>query len=79
MPKLGESQLRIFNGMPCDYHVMTNVPGHENFTLESLNRFQNQHIAMNQSEIIFNYDMVSMNGESDVFLENIQNFKMLML
>ncbi|XP_065089460.1 peptide transporter family 1 [Ochlerotatus camptorhynchus] len=47
LPKAGESQLRIFNGMHCDYNIQTDIPNHANFVLKSMELFEEKYIAVN--------------------------------
>lgn len=35
-----ECQLRLFNPLPCDFVVNTNIPGHEQFSLDSMDSVQ---------------------------------------
>lgn len=44
LPKLDETQLRIYNVMPCDYNFISNIPTYENFTVRSMGKFENKHI-----------------------------------
>lgn len=54
----GESQLRIFNGMPCQYSVTTNIPNHANFVIGSMEAFTERHIAV-ENRRSFTYSMTS--------------------
>uniref|UniRef100_A0A1B0DQS9 Oligopeptide transporter n=1 Tax=Phlebotomus papatasi TaxID=29031 RepID=A0A1B0DQS9_PHLPP len=54
----GESQLRIFNGMPCQYSVTTNIPNHANFVIGSMEAFTERHIAVENTRA-FTYSMTS--------------------
>lgn len=49
MPAPHESQLRIYNGLPCDYHFKTDVPNSSNFTVQSLGAFENIHVNTMQN------------------------------
>lgn len=44
LPKFDESQLRIYNVMPCDYDFISEIPRHNNFTVRSMSKFENKHI-----------------------------------
>ena len=46
LPIEGESQLRIFNSMPCDYAVTTNIPDHNLFIIKSIGRFEDRQIKI---------------------------------
>lgn len=58
MPQAGESQLRIFNGMPCEYNVQTEVPNHDTFILKSMEMFEEKYIAVNGNKS-FTYTFTS--------------------
>uniref|UniRef100_A0A182IYZ6 Oligopeptide transporter 1 n=1 Tax=Anopheles atroparvus TaxID=41427 RepID=A0A182IYZ6_ANOAO len=47
LPKAGEGQLRIFNGMNCDYRVQTNIPEHADFTLKRMSMFEEKYLSVN--------------------------------
>ncbi|XP_059618063.1 peptide transporter family 1 [Phlebotomus argentipes] len=57
----GESQLRIFNGMPCTYNVQTNIPDHANIVINSMEAFTERHIAVENTRS-FTYTMSSTNA-----------------
>lgn len=44
MPAPTESQLRVYNGLPCDYHFKSDVPSYSNFTVQSLGVFEAIHV-----------------------------------
>ncbi|XP_055598577.1 peptide transporter family 1-like [Uranotaenia lowii] len=44
MPSPSESQLRVFNGLPCDYHFKTDIPNFNTFTVQSLGSFEAIHL-----------------------------------
>ncbi|KAL5278473.1 SLC15A1.2 family protein [Megaselia abdita] len=44
LPKLNESQLRIYNVMPCDYNFVSDLPSYENFTVKSMEKIEYKHI-----------------------------------
>ncbi|XP_063706988.1 peptide transporter family 1-like isoform X2 [Culicoides brevitarsis] len=46
LPTANEGQLRIFNGIPCDYKVISNIPGHENFNILSKGLFEEKHLNL---------------------------------
>ncbi|GAB0094456.1 peptide transporter family 1 [Sergentomyia squamirostris] len=48
----GEGQLRIFNGMPCDYSVSASIPDNTNFILRSMQSFTEQHLEVENSRSI---------------------------
>uniref|UniRef100_A0A8D8BXW3 Oligopeptide transporter 1 n=2 Tax=Culex pipiens TaxID=7175 RepID=A0A8D8BXW3_CULPI len=47
LPKAGESQLRIFNGMNCDYNVQTSLAGHATFVLKAKEMFEEKYVRVN--------------------------------
>lgn len=46
LPKAGESQLRIFNGMNCDYTVETNLADHASFVLKAREMFEEKYVKV---------------------------------
>ncbi|XP_055627524.1 peptide transporter family 1 [Toxorhynchites rutilus septentrionalis] len=44
LPKAGESQIRIFNGMNCLYDVQTDIPNHGNFVLDGMKMFEEKYV-----------------------------------
>lgn len=48
LPSAGVNQFRLFNTLPCDYTVNTNIADHSNFVIKSLESYQ-QHIPINGS------------------------------
>lgn len=44
LPRPNESQLRIYNVMPCDYTFISNLENHENFTVDSMSKFEYKHV-----------------------------------
>ncbi|XP_055535385.1 peptide transporter family 1-like [Wyeomyia smithii] len=58
LPKAGESQLRIFNGMNCEYAVQTNIPDHANFILKSMEMFEEKYITV-EGQKSFTYSFTS--------------------
>ena len=55
LPIQGESQLRIFNTMPCDYNVRTNIYDQSTITIESMNYFEDRNVAVQNDTQEFNY------------------------
>lgn len=49
IPTATESQLRIFNGVPCDYHFRSDIPEFSNFTIQSLGAFEATHVNTMQN------------------------------
>lgn len=45
LAKAGESQMRLFNTLPCEYTAATNIPDHGSFIIKSMEKFQ-QTIAL---------------------------------
>lgn len=50
LPKAGESQLRIFNGMNCDYSVQTNIPNFAKFDLKAKEMFEERYLSVNGNQ-----------------------------
>lgn len=46
LPKAGESQLRIFNGMNCVYNVETNLADHASFVLNAKALFEEKYVKV---------------------------------
>lgn len=45
LPGSGQSQLRIFNGLPCAYNIRTSIPNENaNFVLAAMSEFQDKYI-----------------------------------
>lgn len=55
----GEAQLRIFNGLNCEFNVETNIPEHENFVLKALESFQEKHIWLKSESDSYAYSFSS--------------------
>ncbi|XP_001653236.2 peptide transporter family 1 [Aedes aegypti] len=49
MPTPMESQLRIYNGLPCDYHFKSEIPNFNNFTVQSIGAFEAIHVSTMQN------------------------------
>ncbi|XP_062715725.1 peptide transporter family 1 [Aedes albopictus] len=49
MPTPMESQLRIYNGLPCDYHFKSEIPNFNNFTVQSIGTFEAIHVNTMQN------------------------------
>ncbi|XP_058128607.1 peptide transporter family 1-like [Anopheles ziemanni] len=47
IPEAGEGQLRIFNGMNCDYRVQTTIPEHTDFILKRMSMFEEKYLSVN--------------------------------
>ncbi|XP_055536009.1 peptide transporter family 1-like [Wyeomyia smithii] len=45
IPAATESQLRIYNGLPCDYHFKSDIPDFNNFTVQTLGTFEAIHVS----------------------------------
>jgi solute carrier family 15 (oligopeptide transporter), member 1 len=56
IPSAGNAQLRVFNGMSCNYQVTTNVPDHASFTIASMQAFQERFVKV-ESQSSFTYNM----------------------
>lgn len=46
LPTAAECQLRIFNTLPCDYHIHTTIYQHEHIILKSMEMFEEKHIQI---------------------------------
>ncbi|XP_058830098.1 peptide transporter family 1-like [Topomyia yanbarensis] len=49
LPAPNESQLRIYNGLPCDYQFTSDIPYFNNFTVQSLGVFEAVHVSTMQN------------------------------
>lgn len=52
VPTAGQAQVRVFNGLPCDYHVYRNISGSEAFTLKALHAHQDLEYPLSGRERI---------------------------
>lgn len=68
IPKEGESQLRIFNGMNCDYRVVTNIPEHEDFTLKRMSMFEEKYLSVSD-KARYSYTLSSSDPGADCAIE----------
>lgn len=59
-PIVGESQLRMFNTLPCEYNVMTNIPDHQSFIIKSLESYKAD-VPVNDTQL-FTYEMSASNA-----------------
>lgn len=70
-PRVGESQLRIFNGQPCGFKLETTLPNHAEIKLEPNAAWTDKHILLkdNQTSATFQYNATSYGSEcsSDSF------------
>lgn len=57
LPMAGESQFRVYNTLPCDYNVATNIPDHGTFIIRSMESYQ-QRIAVESTQS-YTYTMTS--------------------
>lgn len=71
LPAAGEAQLRLFNGLPCDYNVVSDNANVESFTLKALRAYEQKHIPV-KGELNFTYTMNRM-GESVECPPNIES------
>lgn len=59
LPGVGQSQLRIFNGLDCTYNIQTSIPGENaNFVLGAMKTFQDRYIDVSQTSN-YTYSMTS--------------------
>lgn len=65
LPGAQIAQLRIFNGIPCDYAVSSNIPNAHQFTLNALQAFEEKHMSVtNETEYSLKFMRMT---ESDKF------------
>ncbi|XP_049546778.1 peptide transporter family 1-like isoform X1 [Anopheles darlingi] len=64
LPKAGEAQLRIFNGLNCDYRIQTDIPEHADFTLQRMSMFEEKYISV-QGVAQFTYTLTSTSPGAD--------------
>lgn len=63
LPGAGESQLRIFNGLPCAYNIGTSLPGnHSNIFINSMADFQEKYIDVTETSN-YTYTMTPTSGD----------------
>lgn len=62
LPKSGEAQLRIFNGIDCDYTFNTNIPNAKSFNLPSNGYFEEKYVNV-ERENAFPYIATSSNPD----------------
>lgn len=63
LPKAGESQLRIFNGMNCDYTVETKLADHASFVLKAREMFEEKYVKVSgQQSFTYTFKSTS-NGD----------------
>ncbi|XP_053661069.1 peptide transporter family 1-like [Anopheles marshallii] len=71
IPKEGEAQLRIFNGMNCDYRVQSNIPEHADFTLKSMSMFEEKYLSV-KGKATYTYTLSSINPGLNCAIESEQ-------
>lgn len=67
-PRIGEGQLRIFNGQPCGFKLITTLPNHHEIKLEPNSAWTEKHILLkdnNQTLATFQYNATSYGSECD--------------
>lgn len=63
LPVSGESQLRIFNTLPCDFNVVTNNPQEQpSFIIQSMGNFENKYVKLSQETQSFTYTFTPISG-----------------
>lgn len=55
LPHKHESQLRLFNGQSCDFHIQTSLPGHEEIILARDSMWSDLHIPLTSDAFIAKY------------------------
>lgn len=50
LPDVGESQLRVFNGLACDYRGTVDIPNFKEFTIKSMAAFEEKHIRQKSED-----------------------------
>lgn len=56
LPTENEGQLRIFNGLPCEYKIISDIPGHSVFNLQPMQMFQEKHLNLTSDQLRFKID-----------------------
>lgn len=65
LPGVGQSQLRIFNGLPCPYNIQTSIPGeNSNFVLANMTAFQDRYIDVRETSN-YTYIMTPQTASAD--------------
>lgn len=59
LPTEHEGQLRIFNGMQCEYKIISNIPGHDIFNLKPLQLFEEKHLNLSDDHFGYKLDFES--------------------
>lgn len=59
LPHYGESQLRVFNTLECNYTATTNLPETNDFTIESMNVFENKFVPVKGEYQLYDYVLTS--------------------
>lgn len=67
-PRVGEGQLRIFNGQPCGFKLNTTLPNHREINIEPNSAWTEKHILLkdnnhNQTSATFQYNATSYGPE----------------
>uniref|UniRef100_A0A336KPU9 Oligopeptide transporter 1 n=2 Tax=Culicoides sonorensis TaxID=179676 RepID=A0A336KPU9_CULSO len=59
LPQENEGQLRIFNGMSCDYKIISNIPNYQNFDLKSMALFEEKHLNVTSDSVSYQIDFIA--------------------
>lgn len=59
LPTANEGQLRIFNGLPCDYQIISEMPEHKVFNLKPMEMFEEKHLNLSSDQWQYKIDFVS--------------------
>ncbi|KFB35383.1 AGAP010383-PA-like protein [Anopheles sinensis] len=68
IPEAGEGQLRIFNGMNCDYRVQTTIPEHTSFLLKRMSMFEEKYLSVN-GKVSYTFTLSSSDPGPDCSLQ----------
>lgn len=49
VPGVHESQLRVFNGLDCQFEFTTDIAAHSKFTIKSLEEFEERHVKLDKN------------------------------
>lgn len=83
MAKSGEGQLRIFNGQTCAYRIHTNIPLHDDISIEAMGIWEEKHIAvLAKSSVHYTYNATAdstncptnINGQFEIVSGKAQSY-----
>lgn len=59
LPTEHEGQLRIFNGMSCEYKIFSDIPGRDVFHLKPMQMFEEKHLNLTSNTFTYKLDFQS--------------------